>query len=179
MTIEEYTKVDSSFSESSFISKVDNTFIMLLSAIMTDNMPRVKHKISDKLYNYYDNYVKRLNQNNQKQMYDELNVKSTYINEITEDENHYIIKVLLISRYMDYIVDKTSFKLLLGNNTSRIEKKNYLTFKKIKNFKTESIARVCPTCGANIDANSTGICPYCSSSYDAYNYDWILTEIGD
>lgn len=177
MTIEDYTKIDNTFSESGFISKVDNTFIMLLSAVMTDNMSRVKHKISDSLYSKYESYVNILNQNNQKQMYDELNVKSTHINEITEDENSYIIKVLLISRYMDYIVDKTTFKYISGNNTSRVEKNNYLTFKKKKDAAKESSARICPSCGANIDANNTGICPYCSNTYNTEKYDWILTDI--
>ncbi|MBR2840794.1 MAG: zinc-ribbon domain-containing transport protein [Bacilli bacterium] len=178
MTVEQLIQKDNSFSESGFISKVDNTFIMLLSAIMTDNMPRVKHKISDELYNKYTNYVNELNSKNTRQMYDELNVKSTHINEITEDEENYIIKVLLVSRYMDYLADKTTFKLISGNNTSRVEKDNILTFKKRKNAQTESSARVCPSCGANIDANSTGICPYCGSSYNTESYDWILTDIG-
>ena len=178
MTVEEYTKIDGNFSESAFISKVDNTFIMLLSAIMTDNIPRVKHKISDELYDKYSNYLNELNNKNSRQMYDELNVKSTHISDITEDEENYIIKVLLVSRYMDYIADKTTFKLISGNNTSRIEKDNILTFKKKKDAQTESSARVCPTCGANIDANSTGICSYCGSSYNTETYDWVLTEIG-
>lgn len=177
MTIEDLAIKDNTFSESGFISKVDNTFIMLLSAIMTDNMPRVKHKLSNNLYNRYVEYINTLNSKNQRQMYDELNVKSTNIEDISEDENNYIIKVLLISRYMDYKVDKETLKFIEGNNKSRVEKNNHLTFIKKKNAKEESSARICPGCGANIDANNTGICPYCGASYDTYNYDWILTEI--
>lgn len=177
MTIEELIQKDKTFSESGFISKVDNTFIMLLSAIMTDNMPKVKHKLSDELYEKNVEYVNELNSQNQRQMYDELNVKSTHIDSISEDDNNYIINVQLVSRYMDYKIDKTTAKYISGNNTSRIEKINYLTFKKRKDSKEESHARVCPGCGANIDANNTGICPYCGASYDTYNYDWVLTNI--
>ena len=177
MSIEELVKKDDTFSESSFIAKVDNTFIMLLTAIMTDNMPRVKHKINEKLYEKYSKYVEILNKNNQRQMYDELNVKSTSIISISENHNNYIINVKLISRYMDYIMDKTSSKIISGNNSSRIEKENILQFEKSKMAKEESIARKCPGCGANIDANNNGICDYCGSSYDTENYDWILIEI--
>ena len=177
MTIEELVKKDNTFSESSFIAKVDNTFIMLLTSIMTDNLPRVKHKIDDRLFNKYSNYVDELNKKNQSQMYDELNVKSSIITNITEDDNNYIITVKLISRYMDYIIDKTNLNIISGNNTSRVEKSNILTFKKIKNAKDESSARKCPGCGANINTNNNGICEYCGSAYDTQSYDWILTEI--
>lgn len=177
MTIEELVKKDSTFSKSSFIAKVDNTFIMLLTSIMTNNMSRVKHKIDDRLFNKYYNYVDELNKKNQRQMYDELNVKSSTITNITEDDNNYIINVKLISRYMDYIVDKTNFKIISGNNKSRVEKENTLIFKKIKNAKNESIAKKCPGCGANVNTNNNGICSYCGTAYNTYNYDWILEEI--
>lgn len=177
MTVQELIKKDSTFSESSFIAKVDNIFIMLLSSIMTDNMDRVKHKISPEIYEKYLNYLNELNSKNERQMYDELNVKSTSITSIDEDENDYIIKVLLVSRYMDYKVDKNSLKIIEGNNKNRITINNNLIFKKTKNYKKESIAKKCPGCGANVDVNNTGKCEYCGSSYDTYNYDWILADI--
>ena len=177
MTLEELVKKDKTFSESGFLAKVDNTFIMLLTSITTDNMPRVKHRVDTNIYYEYTNYVNELNKKNQRQMYDELNVKSSTIINITEDDNNFIITVKLISRYMDYIINKDSKKLIYGNNTSRVEKSNILTFKKIKNAKDESNARKCPGCGANVNTNSNGICEYCGSAYDTQSYDWVLTEI--
>lgn len=177
MGIEELINKDSTFSESGFIAKVDNTFIMLLTAIMTDNMQRVKHKISDDLFLKYSNILNELNKNNVRQMYDELNVKSTKILSINQDSDKYIIRVLLISKYMDYKIDKTTLKLVSGFNDHRIEKENYLTFEKSINAKVEGTARKCPGCGANIDANNTGKCAYCGTIYDSISYDWILTSI--
>ena len=57
MTISELVEKDSTFSENSFIAKVDNTFIMLLSSIMMYDIDRVKHKISDELYQRYSSLV--------------------------------------------------------------------------------------------------------------------------
>ena len=34
------------FNETDFLGKVSNTYIMVLTAIMTDNIKRVEHKIS-------------------------------------------------------------------------------------------------------------------------------------
>lgn len=177
MNIDEFIKKDNTFSESEFLAKVDNTFIMLLTSIMTDNMERVKHKISDALFKKYSAYINELNLRNERQIYDELNVKSTKIMSINENNDNYVIEVLLISRYMDYTINKDSNELVSGNNSSRVEKNNYLTFIKSKGAKKESIAHRCPSCGANIDTNNTGICSYCGSAYDTYSYDWVLTNI--
>ena len=110
MELKELIKEDSTFSESSFLAKVDNTYIMLLSAIMTDNLPKVKHKLSSTLYEKYNGFLKELNSNNQQQLYDELNVKSSEIISIAKTSEKYIIEVKLISRYFDYQIDKTTKK---------------------------------------------------------------------
>ena len=177
MTIDELIKEDSSFSESGFIAKVDNTFIMLLTAIMTDNIKRVEHKLSVELFNKYKSLLDELNSNNERQMYDELNVKSTQIQSIEKTDKKYIIKVLLTSRYMDYVVDKSTGDYKRGVNDKRIEKDNYLTFEKNITAKSEGIVKYCPGCGSNVDANSTGVCPYCGTTYDTATYDWVLTDL--
>lgn len=177
MTIQDLVNIDSTFSESSFIAKVDNTFIMLLSSIMMYDMDRVKHKISNELYSKYTTLTQQLKQNNERQMYDELNVKSTEILKIYETDTQYKIDVLLISRYMDYKIDSSTGNFKSGINTHRVEKNNYLTFSKNKNTKELGITKKCPGCGANIDSNNTGICSYCGTSYNLEDYDWILTDI--
>ena len=116
MELKELIKEDSTFSESSFLAKVDNTYIMLLSAIMTDNLPKVKHKLSANLYEKYNDFLKELNSNNQQQLYDELNVKSSEIISIVKTSEKYIIEVKLISRYMDYQIDKNTKEYISGIN---------------------------------------------------------------
>ena len=177
ITEAELQAIDPTFVESSFISKVDNIFIMLHSSVMLGNLERIKHKLSDELINRYQNLIDNFNANNIRQMYDELNVKSTMITGMYETENEYIIEVLLVSRYMDYLVRKDNNQFISGNNSYRTEKNNYLTFSKKKNAKVEGMTRKCPGCNANIDSNSSGKCSYCGTFYDTVNYDWILKDI--
>ena len=177
MTIEDLKIKDKSFSETDFISKVDNTYIMLLSSIINQNLDRIKHKLSNKLYERYSIVIKKLKANNEKQLYDELNVKSTQIIDIDETDNEYIIKVLLISRYMDYKIDLNTNMYKSGINDHRIEINNYLTFTKFKSTKNEDIVKYCPGCGGNIDSNNTGVCKYCGSIYNTKDYDWILSDL--
>ncbi len=177
ITIDDLMREDQTFTESSFISKVDNIFIMLYSGIMFGSLERIKHKLSDNVINYYQGMINDLNSRNVRQMFDELNVKSTTISGIYKNSEKYTIEVILISRYMDYIVDKTTNKYISGNNSYRVEKNNYLVFTKRLNAKVEGTTRKCPGCNSNIDSNSNGKCPYCGTFYDTANYDWILEEV--
>lgn len=177
MSIEELIKEDSSFNESGFLAKVDNTFIMLHYGIMLGTLERVKHKITPKLIERYEKVIDNLIRRNERQMYDEINVKSTEIKKITKLDDRYVIEVLLVSRYMEYIVDKTTMKFKSGINDHRIEKKNYLTFSKRINSEDEGLTRKCPGCGANINANYSGKCEYCGTTYDTETYDWVLEDI--
>ena len=175
--MDELVRLDPSFTESSFKTKVDNIFVMLHMALMTDNMKRVDHFINDDVYDKYNEYLITLNNNNERQMFDELNVKSTDIINIDITDTKYIITVKIISRYMDYIVDKTTNKFKRGNNTSRVEKENILVFEKLRSAKTQGIVRFCPNCGHPMDVNKSGYCEFCHSTYNQENYDYILTSI--
>lgn len=168
---------DKTFSESTFKSKIDNMFVMLHTAIMLEDLPRVDHFISDDVYNEYDYRINELKNSNLRQMYDEVNVKSTEIlfSEIINDK--IIVKVLIVSRCMDYLIDKTTGECVSGNNKSRIEKKNYLKLEKRIDAKELEISRECPGCGANMNINQSGKCEYCGTIFNIEDYDWIITEI--
>ena len=173
----ELINLDPTFTESSFKTKVDNIFVMLHISLMTDNLRRVDHFISDEVYSDFNNRLNTLNKNNEREMFDELNVKSTDIINVEIKEDKYVITVKIISRYMNYIVDKTTNKYKRGNNTSRIEKENILTFEKKRSAKIQGVVRFCPNCGHPMDVNKSGFCEFCHSTYNQEDYDWVLVNI--
>lgn len=175
--MDELIKLDPTFTESSFKTKVDNIFVMLHMSLMTNNMKRVDHFISDNVYSEFSNKLNILNSNNERQMFDELNVKSTDIINVDIKDDKFIITVKLISRYMDYIVDKDSGNYKRGNNKSRIEKENILIFEKKRNSKIQDVVRFCPNCGHPMDVNKSGYCEYCHSTYNQEDFDYVLTSI--
>lgn len=177
MTIQELMEKDNTFTESGFISKVDNTFIMLLSGIMMWDLERVKHKISDELFERYKVMVDSLKNNNERRMFDEMNVRSTAIQTISEDDENYTIVVLLESTYMDYIMNVETNKYISGVNDHRITKYHNMTFKKKKNSKDSNGVNECPNCGASVDINNNGICEFCHTVFNLEDYDWILVNI--
>lgn len=170
---------DRNFTESTFKSKIDNMFVMLHTAVMLEDLPRVDHFIGDELYSKYETLINELQNRNLRQMYDELNVKSTTILSSDLIDNKLVVKVLIVSRYMDYKMDKTTGKCVLGNNKSRIEKNNYLTLEKKLDARTLGISRKCNACGANININESGKCDYCGTIFNTEEYDWIITEINN
>lgn len=171
------SKYDITYVESIFKSKIDNMFVMLHTAIMFEDLTRVDHFINDEVYSRYQLKINELKSNNLRQMYDELNVKSTEIIEAEIVNDKIVVKVLLVSRYMDYILNKTSGQLISGNNISRIEKENYITVEKKLKAKELAISRECQSCGASLDINANGKCKYCRSIFNVEDYDWVITEI--
>ena len=175
--LDELVKLDKDFNQGMFITKVNNIFIMLHSAIMMDDLDRVRHFISDDLEKRYENFLRNLNDNQERQMFDELNVKTTEIKDISVFSGKAVIKVDITSRYMDYIVDKNSGSFIRGNNSSRVEKINHLTLEKDLSAHYINILRKCPTCGASVDINKSGKCEYCGSIFNTEKHDWVLTNI--
>ena len=177
INIQELQEIDKSFNEVMFKSKINNIFVMLYSCIMTRNLDRVRHFISEDLENKYDSIINKLKEDKLIQMYDELNVKDSYIKNIEINDEKIIIDVVLISRYMDYKIDEDTKKYVSGINDHRIEVRNILRFEKYRNAKDYKLVKKCPTCGASIDLNKDGKCQFCKTIFDAENYDYILVSI--
>lgn len=169
---------DKSLDNAMFIARVDNTFVMLYTSIMFGDLSRVDHKVSDKVMEKYRGFVDDLNSRNLRQMYDELNVKSTNIDSINYDESgNIIVHVTLVSRYMDYLMDKETGDIISGISDHRVEHVNKLTFFKRADAKSLGAARQCQNCGANMDINNSGKCSHCGSIFNMEDYDYVLVDI--
>jgi hypothetical protein len=177
MTIQEFVNIDKKIDEGMFMTKVHNIFIQLLSSNMLDELEDVKHFLGEDVYNYANDIIKKNKEDNTRQMYDELNVKSSYIESVEVKENVYTIKVYLQSRYMNYIINLSDGSYLSGNNSSRIQVDYRLTFDKKINTIEQGIARKCPGCSAPINVNESGKCDYCGAIYNQEDYDWVLTKL--
>ena len=165
------------FNEAMFKTKADNIFVKLFTSIMKGDLSDVDHFISDGVKNKYMTYINELKSRNERQMYDELNVRNTKILSRKELDDKEVIEVEIISRYMDYIIDISTGETIKGDDTRRIEKRNILIFEKKNNTKDIKLVRKCPGCGASISVNTSGKCEYCGTIYNLEDYDYILTDI--
>lgn len=175
--IEKILKEDKDFSESKFKAKVDNIFIQVYTAVMKKDLTRVKHFLSEELYKRFEQKIQILDDEGLIQVYGELNVSDTEIVRIIENDESYEIEVKLLTKYLDYKLDKQTRNMVSGNDEVRIIKNMRLVFSKRKNAKNLGVARKCPGCGANMDISMNGQCEYCGSIFKLEEYDWVLIEI--
>ena len=168
---------DSSIDNAMFLTKVDNLFVMLCTSIMMQDLSRVDHKISDNVYKKYESIVNDLKNKNQRHMYDELNVKSSTITNITQDDNGINVEVYLESGFLDYIIDIDTDKIVSGDNTRRTFHNYKLVLTKLNNALNIGVTAHCTSCWASVDINNTGKCPYCGAIFHLEKYDYVLTDI--
>lgn len=172
----EILKYDSSFTESKFKSFVDNVFIQIHLAVMMKEPEKIRHFVSEELYQEIVQKVENLKRRNVIQMYDEINVKQTTILGEEVKDPFMEIEVNITSRYMDYLMDEDG-NFISGVNTERIQKENYLLFRKKIDFSKQGSVRKCPGCGASIDVNASGLCSYCGTTYNLEDKDWVLVSL--
>lgn len=170
---------DKDFAEAKFRAKVDNMFIQTYTGVMKQDLSKVEHFLSELMLNKYNEIIENLKSKNQMQIYDELNVSDTNIIGMQELEDRFIIKVSLLTKYLDYIIAKDTKKYISGDRNVRKEKRVIITLSKIKNAKSMEGARKCEGCGANMDLNKTGVCEYCGAVFQLKNYDWVIDSIND
>lgn len=165
------------FNEAMFKTKVDNIFVKLYTCEMKQDLSDVMHFISDEIEKEFQNKIDNLKKQNKRQIYDELNVKNTNIINRRLYNDKEIVEVEIISRYMDYIIDKDTGNKISGDNTRRIEKRNILIFEKKINTKEIGLVRKCPGCGASISVNTSGKCEYCDRVFNWEDYDYVLIKL--
>lgn len=165
------------YNEAMFKAKVDNIFVKLYTCIMKEDLSDVAHFINTNLYDELENKINTLKNQNRRQIYDEINVKNTIIKNRKIENDKEIVEVEIISRYMDYIIDNDTGDLVSGNDTRRIEKRNFLTFEKKLDTKTIGLVRKCPGCGASISVNTSGKCEYCDTTFNQEDYDYVLVNL--
>lgn len=168
--------VDSRFHEATFKSYVDNVFVKIFTAVMLDELVSVRHFMSDEVFSLFSSRVEKLNEKNLRQMYDELNVKSTEIVGFESTDLEFFVMVKLTSRYLDYYLNKETGDFVSGDSDTRVEKEYLLRFSKKRNSLPLGVVRKCPGCGASVSVNTNGICKYCGSVYNLEDYDYVLVE---
>ncbi len=174
--LDELKKLEPDFNESVFISKVNNIFVAMLNSIMFQDASMSVTSLGSELKEEIARRIDALKSKNVIQMYGEMNVHDTKIIDVQILDDKYVIKVQIMSRYLDYLMDMVSKKKISGDDYTRVERANYLLFEEKRNHKKLGNVTECPFCGANIDYNYKGICEYCKKELPKEDYDWILTH---
>ena len=110
-------------------------------------------------------------------MFDEFNIRNSKIRDIEYKDDKFYAYVAMDVLYMDYYLSKTSGNVVDGNNQKRTAHTYTMVFSKERTAKEQILVKTCPNCGASLNTNETGICPYCHSVYNQEDHDWVLEDI--
>lgn len=159
------------FDEEEFNKMVYNKFVKIQEAWSSFDLDELKKHITDELFNTYNSQLKVLKAKKEKNvMCDFENIKVSIIN-FQKSASEYTIKVLLRSKFYDFISNQNDV-VLRGKNNKKVEMTYIITLVRKKVIGENK----CPNCNAVLENQHSNTCPYCNSKIVSNNYDWTISK---
>lgn len=168
-----YSVVGNDFNIDEYNEFVFKAYYDIQIAWMNDTIKDVEYLLSDEMYNMYKTQLLTLSERNSQNVMSNIKKIDSYIHTIKKQDNTLIITSILKVTCRDYLIDKTSKKVLRG---SRFKKNKYtysVTFK--QDLNVDKIDK-CPTCGAEVKGSERVRCSYCKNLYIVKSNNFILTN---
>ncbi len=159
------------FNEEEFNKMIYEKFIKVQEAWSNFNLDELKKHLTDELFNTYNSQLKILKAKKEKNvMCDFENIKVSIV-DFKTSADEYTIKVLLRSKFYDFISNQNDV-VLRGKNNKKVEMTYILTLVRKKVIKNNK----CPNCNAVLENQHSNTCPYCNSKIVSNNYDWTISK---
>lgn len=178
----ELMKKDPNFSRAAFVEKVSNFYIQMQQAWQTKQWEPMRMHMTDALYSQMERQLaeyKRLGRTNYMERIAVLGVR---IVGYTADEKNDILTLRVNTRMVDYTVDDNTGEVVNGSKKAeKFLEYEYTFIRSVDMLTPQDNAEVkiinCKNCGAPLNVNHSGQCPYCDSILTASDYDWVLYQI--
>ena len=112
---------------------------------------------------------------------DRIAVLETRIVRYAVEADNDVLVVRLSSRITDYTTDDRTGNIISGSTTRELFMVYDWKLTRQKDKKTlaqPSVTQIsCPNCGAPLDINHSGKCPYCGTIVTLKDHDWALSVI--
>lgn len=162
------------FNKKEFLQDGYKIYCDVQNAWMNFKLDDVKDEITDELYNMYDSQLSTLDIKGEQNIMKDFKLVNSYLKNFANQNGNMTIVTGYVIEMYDYIIEKDTGKVLRGTSNNKIRVTYEMKFRKTLNKTTE--LKNCPNCGAEININSSGVCPYCSSKIVVDNTKWVLTE---
>lgn len=178
----EVKAVDPLFNREEFISWAKSLFVKLQEAWSDRDWSTIRTFESNELFEQHQRQLQGYIDNNQINVMERICVKFAKLESFEQIGDKDVMKVVLSSKMVDYIIDATTKKLLKGDKTTERHSTYRLTFIRKTGVKTkEGTSQVnttnCPNCGAPTEITSSGKCEYCGSVVTTGEYSWVLSDL--
>lgn len=172
---------DPNFNEQALLEKVGNQYIQMQNAWQNKDWEPMRAIMTDALYNQMARQLQALIDAKQTNYVERIAVLETRIVRYAVEGDNDVLVVRLSTRITDYTKDDRTDEIVSGSTTRElfmvydwklIRQKDKLTLNQ------PSVTQIsCPNCGAPLDINHTGKCPYCGTIVTLSDHDWALSVI--
>lgn len=156
---------------------VRNYFTELNAAWTKHDLSKVRHLISDRLYEANCFWMSLYKQNGWNNRLDDLKIENIEVIKIELDSYYESITVRVFASCFDYTEDQ-QHKILGGSKKKRRSYSEYWTFARragVEKSTSSFSLNSCPQCGAAADKmGQSAICEYCGSKISTGEFSWVL-----
>ena len=179
--LEDLKARDPGFSESRFLEDAANLYIRLQNAWTDRNLEPVRARLSEEQYAAAKRGVDQYLRAKQTNHVDRIAVLGTEIIGCFKDSRNDNIVVRMSTRITDYVTDDATGQVVRGDaNREKFMTYHWTMIRSLGKQTAVSgkiTAKYCPHCGAPLDFNQSGECPYCRSIVTSDDHDWVLAKI--
>jgi len=172
---------DPNFNEQALLEKVGNQYIQMQNAWQNKDWEPMRAIMTDALYNQMARQLQTLIDAKQTNFVERIAVlESRTVRYAVEGDNDVLV-VRLSTRITDYTQDDRTGAIVNGSMTRElfmVYDWKLIRQKDMKTLNQPSVSKIsCPNCGAPLDINHSGKCPYCGTVVTVKDHDWALSVI--
>ena len=172
---------DPNFNEQVLLEKVGNQYIQMQNAWQDKKWEPMRAIMTDALYNQMARQLQALIAAKQTNHVERIAVLETRIVRYAVEGDNDVLVVRVSTRITDYTTDDRTGEVVSGSTTRELFMVYDWKLTRQKDKKTLAQPSVtqnsCPNCGAPLDINHTGKCPYCGTVVTLSDHDWALSAI--
>lgn len=171
---------DPGFDREAFLDQAQRAFFVVQEA-WTECKPEMSRQVmADSLWQQHRVQIKGYADQNKHNIMGDLAVGNMDIVTAHSDASYDTITVRIRAACSDYDVDNDSGKVVRGNRRVQEWTEDW-TFQRSAQATTlpggGTLSQKCPNCGAPLNVDLAGVCPYCQAPVMSGAYDWVLARI--
>ena len=175
-------KEDPMFNKAEFLAWASDMFVKLQYAWSDRNLENIRYFVTPELYEQTNNQIQRYVTNKQINKLERVSVNLSRLYSFEHQGDRDVLRIVLESKMIDYIVDENSGNLIRGDKAVNVVNPYILTFVRKTGVKTpeggiKPVTMNCPNCGGATTILSSGKCPYCGSIITTRDNNWTLSEM--
>ena len=172
---------DPNFNEQAFLEKTGNRYVQMQNAWQDKKWEPMRSFMTDSLYNQMLRQLQALIDARRTNHVERIAVLESRIVRYAVEGDNDVLVVRLSTRICDYTTDDSTGKVVGGSPTRElfmVYDWKMIRQKDKKTLDQPSMTQVsCPNCGAPLDINHSGKCPYCDTVVTLSDHDWVLSSI--